>query len=150
MAKNTINYGVTFTPEGAESKHTLDDWGCWFSAAPAYSSRTRKENIISIPFSNSVLDFSDMNGRYYYDESQITYSIVYQAKGNTNDEKISDMKNKQSEIENYIWNFKGSVSDDYVSPKKMENSRCISFEVTPNLGAGVLEMVFTMQGEYLH
>lgn len=147
---HTIQYGVRLTPESGTAVHSYNDWGCWLSAAPSYSSRKRKENIINIPFSDSVLDFSKIDGRYYFDESNVTYSLAYPAKGNTSDEKIADMKAKQTTIENFIWNFKGSVTDDYVSPKVMRNARCTSFDATPNLAGGVLEMTFTMQGEYLH
>lgn len=147
---HTIEYGASLTPEGGSAVHTFTGWGCWFSAAPSYSSRKRKENIISIPFSDSVLDFSKIDGRYYFDESTVTYSLVYAAKGDTSDAKIADMKAKQATIESFLWDFKGSVSDDYTSPRSMRNARCTSFTATPNLGGGVLEMQFTMQGEYIH
>lgn len=148
MATSDITYGVKLIASEGWYVHTYDTWGCWMSAPPSYSSRKRKENIVSIPFSDSVLDFSRLDGRSYYEESEVTYTISYKASGQTFSARVSDMREKQYNIESYLWGFHGPISDDYMSGKTMANARCVSLEFEPNLAAGVLTATFTMRGEY--
>lgn len=147
---SSIQYGATFSPNSGSAVHTHKNWGCWFTAPPSYSSRKRKENIVTVPFSDSVLDFSKIGGRYYYDESTVTYTLAYPCKGSTFDAKVADMRNKQNAIENFLWEFSGSVTDDYIVGKSMRNARCTSLDFTPDIAGCVLEVTFTMQGEYIH
>lgn len=148
---SSISFGATLTSKSGSAVHTSKDWGCWFSAPPSYSSRKRKESIVSIPFSDSVLDFSRIdNGRSYFEESTVTYTLAYPCKGSTFDAKIADMRSKQAGLENFLWGFLGSVTDDYISGRSMRNARVTSLDFTPNVAGGVLEAVVTFQGEYIH
>lgn len=140
-------FGFTLTPDSGASAHSFNTWGCRLTDAPTYSSRQPKEIIVELPLSDTVLDFSRINNGLHFSESEVTYSFVFVSKSTSQTAKASDVTTKHKTIEDYVWNFIGSVKDDYMSGT-MTNARCKSFTATPDIVNGVLTCSVTFIGRH--
>ena len=140
----SIKAGVTLTPNsGAAAKHTYTDYKL-FLVAPTYATRKRKDVMVSIPYMDGVLDFSDQHqNRVFFEPVEVTYRFVrqfeYGAAGAT------AMKNFHDTLESFVWGFKGTVADDYRGAVCYD-ARATSFTATPNPGDNTLEVEVVFQG----
>lgn len=137
---SSIEYGVTLQSAGGTSIHTFKNWGCHLGT-PSYPAKQKREIIVEVPFSDHVLDFSDVFGRTFYQEATVTYTLYYRAT------TLIDLKTKQTQIINFCNGSKWfNVSDDYMGPI-LKLARC-TCEVTPYPGALFLEVKINLTGEY--
>lgn len=141
---STLDFGISFVPDvDGKTVDTFKDWGCYLAAPPVYGSRQRKEMLVEIPFCDVPLDFSKIDGSYHYEETENEYSLVYISESSNGATQLEALRSKVSEMENYLWNFKGSVSDAFLPNHSLKYAKVSSVEYTfyPNAGALRVDLI---------
>jgi len=101
------NPGATVDP--LNGKHTLDDLG-FHMDMPTYPVPTKKEILVSLPYTNGVLDFSKQDGGYHYEPME--YEYHFWGKFDT----LAAMRAAQLAINSAFVEYESDISDDYIYP----------------------------------
>lgn len=118
---STIDYGIEMIPDGnGNTIHSRTNLGA-FMGSPVYGVRKAKELIVSVPFSDVVLDFSNLDGKKHYEEVENTYTLYIPC--NTKD-KAKSTSRLMSTIVNTFNNFTGFVTDDFLKASGNNNHGC--------------------------
>lgn len=140
---NTL--GVTFTPyDGSGSKHTYNSWG-FYMGAPDYSTRSPKDIIVSVPYSNHTLNFSRIAGKRFYNNNDVTYTIY--APITPSSLTVEALYSIQRLFENYCWSFYGDIKDDYKAQGVLKNAYCTSFSCDVKLVEHIAIFTVKFTGE---
>lgn len=136
---SNLELGATFS-SGSSSPHSFQTWGL-FMGPPGYDFGAEKTHIVTLPYSDEVLDFSNIYGQRFFEESTFTYEFV----GEEADYEKAMTKIKT--VHNFFNNFRGSVTDDVISPKKLTSARCtgFSFDINPS---GFFKITVKLTGLY--
>lgn len=133
---------VTFTPTSGTAKGSYTDYKL-ILIEPTYGTKKRKDVLVSLPYMNGELDFSEQyNNTSFYECSEFTYKWVRQfapsAAGAT------AMKTTHTNFESFCWGFHGSILDDY--GLGMSSARCVEFKATPFPGDNTLTIEAKFRG----
>ena len=116
---NGVTEGVTL-PTG----HTYRDYG-WYMSAVKHGSPQKKEVIVDVPYTDGVLDFSDLDGRFHWGSREVAYTFVQKF----ND--IDEMVIQTNRFESDLRDVRSDITDDLLwGGAAWHNARCISVEHT--------------------
>lgn len=133
-----VKYGVRFAISDNNYRHSYDYYG-FYMGDPKYDTKKRKQVVVSLPYANGELDFSNQfNNQSYFEACDVTYKFFRRYSDTI------DMYNAHKPFEDFCWSFKGDITDDY--GMRLFKARCTSFVATPHISNNVLEVEVTFRG----
>lgn len=149
MANNLNNLSVTFEAFGDSNDATTNSYADWelYMDEPKYSSRSPKDIIVTLPYSNHEYNFSRTRGRYY-NTNEVTYTFYWPCPIGFTDTTMNKLMNsKEYSLRKYFWDFYGNIYDDYNFNGVLDNARCTSFETNVNFVERLLTITVKFAGE---
>lgn len=141
---DSLEHNVTFTPDdGGTARKSFDYFG-FYMLEPTYATKKRKDVLVSLPYMDGELDFSDVyNGRAYFEASEVTYRFAQQFEPSASG--ANAMRSMHTGFESFCWGFRGTITDDY-GAVTLTGARCTSFTATPFPGDNTLTIEVTFKG----
>lgn len=133
---------VTFTPDSGTAKQSYTTYG-FYMLEPKYTTKKKKEVVVSLPYMDGDLDLSELSGRVYWQACDVTYKFVQQWEPTA--AGMSAMRARHTSFETFCWGFLGTITDDY-GAVTITGARCTSFTATPSPADNTLTVEVTFRG----
>ncbi len=118
-------------------KKSYDDFNVYIGTREITSPK-KKSVKASVPFSNTVYDFSKMNGELYWNERTLKYSF------DIAELSTEEMENVKSELLNWLLNVHDTdIYDPYIGDYHFHGSYDAD-SWTENFGAGTITVTFSV------